>query len=166
MIINGVDKETGEVLKPYETKEHLAILTEVNKQVRFVRNNIIDESGNNLLAGKSGDALVEMLLMLAGYYEILGRWVSDERLHVNELKTSLDIKFANTYCDLKKVDSETNETARMKAKVMCQDQQRELDQNKHALEVIEKWRKAIGRYHDSTRSALGYEKSLTQVNRG
>lgn len=165
MVIEGINKETGEYVKPYETPEHLAILKTINTQVKFVRNNIMSEDGKNLLSGRSGDALVEILMILSGYYEILGKWVSDERLHVNELKSTLEIKFANAYCDLKTVTSETNETARMKAKVMCQEQQKTLDQNKHALDVIEKWGKAIGRYHDSTRSALGYEKSLASVSR-
>lgn len=165
MVIDGINKETGEYVKPYETPEHLDILKTINTQVKFVRNNIMSEDGKNLLSGKGGDALVEMLMILSGYYEVLGKWVSDERLHVNDMKSALEIKFANAYCDIKKVNSETNETARMKAKIICQELQNELDQNKHALDVIEKWSKAIGRYHDSTRSALGYEKSLASISR-
>lgn len=165
MVIDGINKETGEYVKPYETPEHLAILKTINQQVAFVRNNVMSEDGKNLLSGKGGDTLVEILMILTGYYEVLGTWVSNEKLHVNELKSALEIKFANAYCDLKAVTSETNETARMKAKVMCQKQQEELDKNKHALDVIEKWGKAIGRYHDSTRSALGYEKSLASISR-
>lgn len=165
MKIEGVNKETGEYVKPYETPEHLAILKEIGKQTKFVRTNIISDTGESLLTGKSGDVLVEYLVVLLGFYEVLGTWVSNEKLHIAEMKTELELKFANYYCDLKLIDSETNETARMKSKIMCQTEQRELDIAKHALEVIEKNRKFIGRAHDSVRSALSHEKSLAQVTR-
>lgn len=162
--MEGVNKETGEVVKPYETPEHKDILKVINRQVAYVRANIKDEEQEKI-AKLSGDALVEVLMTLTGYYEELGRWLADEKLHLADLKTALELKFANRYCELKQIDSETNETARMKAKVICSDDQKELDQNKHAWDVIEAWKKAIGRYHDAVRSQLSYEKSLSQMTR-
>lgn len=165
MIIEGVNKETGEVLKPYETPEHKNILKVINRQVAYVRANIKDEEGNELLSGKSGDVLMEHLIVLTGYYEELGKWLADEKLHLDDLKTALELKFSQEYIKQKQVQAETNETARMKAKIFCADDQREVDQNKHAWNVIEAWKKAVGRYHDTVRSQVSYEKSLSQMSR-
>lgn len=165
MIMEGINKETGEYVKPYETPEHNDILKVINRQVAYVRANIKDGEQEKI-ARLSGDALVQVLMTLTGYYEELGKWLADEKLHLADLKTTLDLKMANAYCDLKKVNSETNETARMKAKIMCGDDQKAIDQNKHAWDVIEAWKKAVGRYHDAVRSQLSYEKSLSQMTRG
>ncbi len=165
MILDGVDKSTGEIMKRYETPEHARIMHVVTRQVKYVRDNIKDGDVQKI-AGKGGDVLVEILMNLTGYYEELGTWLADEKLHLADLKTSLDLKKANEYVAYKGEEGETNETARMKALIACSDDQKALDQNKHAADVIESWRKAVGRYHDAVRSQLSYEKSLSQMTRG
>lgn len=165
MKIDGVNKETGEVIKPYETKEHKEILKVINRQVAYVRANIKDDDQEKI-ARLSGDALVEVLMTLTGYYEELGKWLADEKLHLADLKSALEIKFAQEYLKTKRIQAETNETARMKAKILCEQDQAELDENKHAVDVIDAWKKAVGRYHDAVRSQLSYEKSLSQMTRG
>lgn len=164
MKIDGINKETGEVVKPYETPEHQKILKVINRQVAFVRANIKDEDQEKI-ARLSGDALVEVLMALTGYYEELGKWLADEKLHIADLRSGLELKFAQEYIKQKQLKSETNETARMKAKIFCEKDQTELDENKHAWDVIEAWKKAVGRYHDAVRSQLSYEKSLSQMTR-
>lgn len=165
MRYDGTIKETGEIVKPYNTPEHSKILNVINRQVKFVRNNIKDESGRELLSGKNGDTLVEIMVTLVGYYEELGAWLADEKLHLDDLKTALDLKNADEYIAYKNQEGETNETARMRAKIACGDDQKELDINKHAWKKIEAWAKAVGRYHDSVRSQLSYEKSLSHMSR-
>lgn len=164
MKIDGIDKETGEIIKPYDTKEHKEIMKVIARQVAYVRGNIKDDDQEKI-AGLSGDGLVEVLMTLTGYYEELGKWLADEKLHMADMRTALDIKFAQEYIKQKQLKSETNETARMKAKIYCAEDQIELDENKHAVDVIEAWKKAIGRYHDAVRSQLSYEKSLSQMTR-
>jgi hypothetical protein len=162
--IDGIDKETGEIIKPYDTKEHKEIMKVIARQVAYVRANIKDDDQEKI-AGLSGDGLVEVLMTLTGYYEELGKWLADEKLHMADMRTALDIKFAQEYIKQKQLKSETNETARMKAKIYCAEDQIEVDENKHAVDVIEAWKKAIGRYHDAVRSQLSYEKSLSQMTR-
>ena len=165
MILDGVNKETGEIVKRYDTPEHNNILKVINRQVRYVRENVKDGDVQKI-AGKSGDVLVEILMNLTGYYEELGTWLADEKLHLADLKTALDLKKAKEYIAYKAEEGETNETARMKAMIAVAEDQEQLDQNKHAADVIEAWKKAVGRYHDAVRSQLSYEKSLSQMTRG
>lgn len=165
MKIDGVNKQTGEVVKPYETPEHLEVMKVITRQVKYVRNNIKDDEEEKI-SRHSGDVLVDILMILTGYYEELSFWLANEKLHVADLKTSLDLKFSREYIAFKQEESETNETARMKARIACETDQKEYDENKHAWDVIEAWKKSIGRYHDAVRSQLSYEKSLSQMSRG
>ena len=165
MKIESVNKKTGEYVKPYDTPEHLAIMKVITRQVKFVRDNIKD-GDNEKISGQSGDVLVNTLMALTGYYEELSYWLANEKLHVAELKTALDLKFAAEYIAYKKEEGQTNETARMNARIACKDDQEVFDENKHAWDVIEAWKKAVGRYHDAIRSQLSYEKSLSQMTRG
>jgi hypothetical protein len=164
MKIDGVNKETGEVVKPYETPEHLDIKKIIQEQIDYVNSTIRDKNGEKI-ARLDGDTLSMVLMELTAMYESLSRWLADEKLHIADLKTALELKFADTYCDIKKINSETNETARMKAKIICGDDQKELDRHKHGWDVIEAWKKSIGRYHDAVRSQLSYEKSLGHMSR-
>jgi hypothetical protein len=164
MKIDGVNKETGEVIKPYETPEHKAIMQVITRQVKYVRANIKD-GDEEKLSRLNGDVLVNILMVLTGYYEELGYWLANEKLHIADLKTALDLKFAKEYIAWKNEEKQTNETARMNAKIACENDQRDYDENKHAWDVIEAWKKAIGRYHDAVRSQLSYEKSLSQMSR-
>lgn len=165
MKIEGLNTETGEILKPYETPEHLAIMKVITRQVKYVRENIKD-GDTEKISRHSGDVLVDILMVLTGYYEELSFWIANERLHIADLKTASDLKFSREYLAYKQEEKETNETARMKAKLACEKDQSNLDENKHALDVIDAWKKAIGRYHDAVRSQLSYEKSLSQMSRG
>lgn len=165
MTIDGINKETGEVVKPYETKEHNDFGRVMLRQTSFIHNNVRKEDGTELLSGKNGDALVEIMLILVGFYEELGRWLADERLHLADMKTSLEIEFAQEYIKQKQLKSETNETARMKAKIFCQESQEAVDKARHTWDRVENWKKYIGRSHDSVRSQLGWEKSLAHMTR-
>lgn len=164
MILDGVNKETGEIVKRYDTPEHAKILHVITRQVKFVRDNIKD-GDEQKIDRLNGDGLVKVLMTLTGYYEELGTWLADEKLHIADLKTALDLKKAREYVAIKAEEGETNETARMKALIAVAKDQEELDQNKHASDVIDSWKKAVGRYHDAVRSQLSYEKSLSQLTR-
>lgn len=165
MKVDGIDKATGEIMKPYETPEHQAILKEINRQVKFVRQNVYDdEKKKNMLEGQSGDNMIEIMTILISFYEMLGRWCADERLHVADMKLDFNEKFANTYINIKKESQETNETARMRAQVACAKDQKAIEEAKHALERIDRWRKAIHSYWETVRSALGHEKSLAFIH--
>ena len=164
MKIDGVNKQTGEVIKPYETPEHKEIMKVITRQVKYVRENIKDDEDEKI-SRHSGDVLVDILMVLTGYYEELSFWLANEKLHIADLKTALELKMAKEYLAWKAEEKQTNETARMNAKVACESDQKEYDENKHAWDVIEAWKKSIGRYHDAVRSQLSYEKSLSQMSR-
>lgn len=164
MKIDGVNKETGEVVKPYETPEHTAIMKVITRQVTYVRTYIKDDEDEKI-SRHNGDTLVDILMTLTGYYEELSFWLANEKLHVADLKTSLELKFAKEYIEFKSEEKQTNETARMNAKIACENDQKNLDENKHAWDVIEAWKKSIGRYHDAVRSQLSYEKQLSHMSR-
>lgn len=164
MIMEDINKETGEYIKPYMSDKHQDILKVINRQVHFVKTNIKDGEEEKI-SRQNGDNLSSILMTLTGYYEELSTWLAHEKLHLADMKTALDLKKANEYVAYKQQEGETNETARMKAMIACGDDQRELDQHKHASDVIDSWKKSIGRYHDAVRSQLSYEKSLSQMSR-
>lgn len=165
MKIDGIDKQTGEIMKPYETPEHKGIMKVITRQVKYVRTYIKDDEDEKI-SRHNGDTLVDILMTLTGYYEELSFWLANEKLHVADMKTALELKFAREYIAWKNEEKQTNETARMNAKIACGQDQADFDENKHAWDVIEAWKKSIGRYHDAVRSQLSYEKSLSQMNRG
>lgn len=161
----NIDPETGEYLKPYEVKSHLAIKKTVERQLGYINTHLRNPEDPDAFARLSPDVLSNMLLDLAGMYEYLSGWLANEKLHISDLKTAYDLKFAETYVELKE-GGETNETARMKAKIECVYDQDEINKFKHGYDVIEAWKKSIGRYHDSVRSQLSYEKSMHSISRG
>lgn len=167
MIVNGTEMDTGEVVtgKPYETEQHANILKDIARQVRFVQEYVKDGNGKILLGGHDGDTLINIMTHLMGFYEELGTWTADERLRVADLKNALDSHFAQSYVDIKQLQGETNETARMKSKLITAREQEELDAVKRDLEVIDRWRKAIHGYWDTAGRALSHEKSLQYMNR-
>lgn len=164
MIMDGIAPDTGEVMKRYELPAHAEIKNAVNKQFSFIKRNFKDPKDPDKFARLDGDSLSMVLMELTGMYEYLGKWLADEKLHLADMKTAYDIKFANRYCELKALKSETNETARMKSTLICADDQDEINQHKHGYNIIEAWKKSIGRYHDATRSQLSYEKSLSFIS--
>lgn len=161
----NVDPETGEILRPYETKSHLDIKNIVGRQIKYVHETLKDESDPDKFARLSPDVLSMVLMELTAMYESLSKWLADEKLHVADLKTALELKLAEKYCDLK-LQGETNETARMKAKIFCSDDDMEFNRFKHGYAVVESWKKSIARYHDAVRSQLSYEKSMGMMSRG
>ena len=167
MIINGTELNTGEVVsvKPYETEQHANILKDIGRQVRYVQEFVKDETGKIILSEHDGDTLVEIMTQLMGYYEELGTWCADERLRVADMKNAMDSHFAQSYVDIKKLQDETNETARMKSKLITSEEQGALDKAKRDLEIVDRWRKAIHGYWDTAGRALSHEKSLQYMNR-
>ena len=168
MIVNGTELNTGEVTdgKPYESEQHANILKDVSRQVRFVQEYVKTGEGKVILGEHDGDTLVQIMTHLMGFYEELGTWTADERLRVADMKNAMDSHFAQSYVDVKSLQGETNETARMKAKLITSKEQEALDTAKRDLEVIDRWRKALHGYWDTAGRALSHEKSLQYMNRG
>lgn len=164
MIFEDTNKENGEMIKPYETLKHKRFGNVVMRQVKYIRSNIKDEDGNNLISGVGGDVLTEIMFILLGYYGELGTWLADEKFHLNDMKTALELKMAEEFV-LYKGEGETNEVARMKAKIACGELQTALDESKHDWDRADSWKKYVGRCHDSIRSQLGYEKQLAYMNK-
>src|SRR6266699_7227991 len=96
MKIDGVDTSTGEIMKPYDTPEHRAIMKVITRQVKYVRANIKD-GDEEKISRQNGDVLVDILMVLTGYYEELSFWIANEKLHISDLKTAVDLKFAKEY---------------------------------------------------------------------
>lgn len=165
MKIDHIDKTTGEVFKPYESPEHLKIKDIIKEQIQYVHRTLKDSNDPDKFARLDPDTMSLSLVELAAMYESLSKWLADEKLHIADLKTAYEIDFANQYCKLKSINSETNETARMKAKIMCADSEKELNMHKHGYDIIVAWKKSIARYHDSIRSQLSYEKSMGMMSR-
>lgn len=161
----NVDPETGEILKPYQTRSHLDIKNIVARQIKYVHETLKDESDPDKFARLHPDTLSMVLLELTAMYESLSKWLADEKLHIADLKTFLELKFSGRYCLLKS-KGETNETARMKSKQFCSEDELEVNRYKHGYDVIESWKKTIARYHDAVRSQLSYEKSMIGMSRG
>lgn len=164
MKLDGIEKSTGEIMKRYELSAHAEIKKEITKQVNFIIRNFKDPQDPDKFARLDGDTLSMVLMELTGMYEYLGKWLADEKLHIADMETDYDIKFANRYCELKALKSETNETARMKSMLICGDDKKEINQHKHGYNIIEAWKKSVGRYHDAVRSQLSYEKHLSFIS--
>jgi hypothetical protein len=164
---DNTDKDTGEVFdKPYQMPKHINYGTEIMKQLKYVRGTLKDPEDPDRFARLSGDTLSMVLMELTAMYESLSKWLADEKLHVADLKTEMDFKFADQYIMYKNRKSETNETARMQAKMACVEDERHLNKTKHTYDKVTAWKKSIGRYHDAVRSQLSYEKSMGTMSRG
>ena|SRR3990167_4292770 len=165
--MNNIDKSTGEVFdKVYLMPQHINYGGEILKQLKYVRDTLKNENEPDKFARLDPDTLSMALMELTAIYESLSKWLADEKLHIADLKTELDFKFADCYIMYKNRKSETNETARMQAKMACIEEQRNLDKTKHSYDKVLGWKKSIGRYHDAVRSQLSYEKSMGDRSRG
>lgn len=164
-IPDNIDPETGVILAAYETPSHLSIKLLVGAQMEYVNETFRDPDDPDKFARLSGDTLSMVLMELTATYESLSKWLADEKLHLADLKTALELKFADEYLRARKLH-DTNETSRMKAKLACADDYKELDIYRHGYDVIESWKKSIGRYHDAVRSQLSYEKQMAGMGRG
>lgn len=157
MILEDTDLETGEIIdqKPYETDEHRAIKNEVAKQIAYVNRTLKDEEGQ--IAKLDGNTLSLVLMELTAYYQYLYNWISNQRLYVSDLKSAYEIKFAKEYVRLKD-QGKTNETSRMMCKLHCQEDDKEINRQKHGLDVVITWEKSIARYIDAVRSQMAWIK--------
>lgn len=114
MKIEGVNKITGEIVKPYETPEHLKIKDVIKQQIEFVNRNIKDARGEKI-SRLNGDNLSKVLMELTAMYETLSMWLADEKLHIADLKTANELKFANEYVSYKNQEGETSLCGRHEA---------------------------------------------------
>lgn len=165
MILDGIDTQTGEMVKPYESEQHKKIREIVRDQQKFITENVFDEiKQKSMLDGQGGDNLVEIMTILNSYIEFLGGWCTDERLRIADLKVDLDDNTAKYYIKIKQEDKETNETARMRAQLLVSKDQRTIAEAKHMVDRVDRWRKTVNSYWETTRSALGYEKSMAFIH--
>lgn len=157
------DEETGEYVKPYETLWHGRVGQMIMTQQQYVKDTFRDEEDPTKLGRLDPDTLSMVLTELTAMYDSLGKWLAAERLHLADLKTAVDIKFAVQYRKAKQAGGETNETARMLAKIECGDDQKEVDQVKYSFDMVDAWKKSVGRWHDSVRSQLSWEKQAASM---
>jgi len=151
--------------KPYETDEHKAIHKHLEQASRYIQETLKDENDNDKFARLSPDVLSLVLFELTALYESFSKWLANEKLHLADLKAFYDISFSTAYLNHKK-QGETNETARMKAKIACSQYVDEINEYRHLFDSVEAVKKTIGRYHDSVRSQLSYEKQQEAMGRG
>lgn len=158
--IEITNSETGEILddKPYRSEQHLGFGGELVAQQRYVRQKLRDPDDPNAFAKLKPDEIMEVLDHLSAYYDRLTEWLANQKLWHSDLKTQYDLKFAQVYLKWKRKQGETNETARMEAKIETNYLLVGIDKCKHQLDTVTAWQKSIGRYHDAARSSLSWEK--------
>ena len=158
--IEITDEATGEVQteKPYRSENHLRFGNELVAQQRYVRQKLRDPEDPNAFAKLSPDQIIEVLDHLSAYYDRLGAWLANQQLWLSDLKTARELKFAQEYLAWKRKKGETNETARMEAKIAVHSLDVGIDKCKGHFDTVMAWKKSIGRYHDAARSQLSYEK--------
>lgn len=159
------DEVSRKPSRPYQTSQHLAIKSEITWQMQYIADTLGSPDDKSRFAALSADLLSLALGELTAMYTSLSRWLADEKLHLDDLRAHYDVVFANCYLD-EKDDGETNETARYRAKIKCQPIVDEINKYKHGYAVIEAWKKSIGRWHDTCRSQLSYEKQSEIMGRG
>lgn len=153
------------VKKSYERDDHNKIGNIILGQLDYIKDTFRDEEDPDRFARLPGEVLSMALMELTAMYESLSKWIADEKLHVADTKTAYDLKFADRYCELKQMKSETNETARMKARLMCGEDEKKMNKIRNDYDKVEAWKKVIGRYHDAVRSQLSYEKQMGGMSR-
>lgn len=153
------------VVKSYDQPEHARIGNMILAQLTYLKQTLRDPDDPDIFARLSGDTLSMVLMELTAMYEGLSKWIADENLHVADAKTEYELSIAEAYVKFKNMPSETNETARMKARLFCRDKEEELNKIKASYKKVEMWKKTIGRYHDAVRSQLSYEKSMGTMSR-
>ncbi len=165
--IQITSEATGEVQddKPYRSEEHLGFGGELVAQQRYVRQTLRDPEDPNAFAKLSPDQIIDVLDHLSAYYDRLGAWLANQALWHSDLKTQLELKFAQEYLKWKRKKGETNETARMEAKIATNHLSVGIDKCRHQLDTVTAWKKSIGRYHDAARSQLSFEKQQQYMSR-
>lgn len=165
--VQFTSEATGEIQdeKPYKSEEHLAFGNELVAQQRYVRQKLRDPEDPNAFAKLSPDEIMEVLDHLSAYYDRLGAWLANQQLWLSDLKTQRELAFAREYLKWKRKKGETNETARMEAKLAVGDLDKGIDKCKHVFDTVMAWKKSIGRYHDAARSSLSWEKQSAYMQR-
>lgn len=165
--VEFTDSETGEIQdeKPYKNEQHLAFGNEIVAQQRYVRTTLRDPEDPNAFAKLSPENIMEVLDHLSAYYDRLGAWLANQQLWLSDLKTQRELRFAEEYLKWKRKKGETNETARMEAKLAVGDLDKGIDKCKHIFDTVMAWKKSIGRYHDAARSSLSWEKQSAYMQR-
>lgn len=162
-IPSNVDAESGEIMeKPYLTSQHVTFDKEVVKQWNYIHRIVRNEKDPDAFAKLDGDTLSLLLTELTAYYESAGKWLVDEKLHLNDLKLARQFKFNDLYLSYVHRKSETNGTAKIQAQMLCHTDDQEINDATHIYEKVFAWKKAVGRWIDTSRSQLSYEKSMTQ----
>lgn len=160
-----VDHSTGEIVqKAYVTSQHQNYAREVMAQYNFVHRTLRNEKDPDSFARLDGDTLVMILTELTAYYETSKKWLADEKLHLDDLKLARQFKFNDMYLQFKQRKSETNETARVQAQMLCYKEDEELNSVQHNYNRVTAWDKAVGRWIDTCRSQLSYEKTMGNFN--
>lgn len=165
--VEFTNEATGEIQpeKPYKTEEHLSFGGELVAQQRYVRQMLRDPEDPNAFAKLSPESIIDVLDHLSAYYDRLGAWLANQQLWLSDLKTARELKFAQKYLEWKRKKGETNETARMEAKIAVNDLDVGIDKCRHVFDTVMAWKKSIGRYHDAARSQLSYEKQSQYMSR-
>lgn len=165
--VQFTNSDTGEIQdeKPYRSEEHLAFGNEIVAQQRYVREKLRDPEDPNAFAKLNPEGIIDVLDHLSAYYDRLGAWLANQQLWLSDLKTQRELRFAEEYLKWKRKKGETNETARMEAKIAVGDLDKGIDKCKHIFDTVMAWKKSIGRYHDAARSQLSYEKQSQYMQR-
>lgn len=156
--------ETEIIGKPYETDDHQHYGNKVLKQYQYVRSMVRDPEEPDTFTRLSPDLLSMMLTELTAYYETAAMWLADEKLHLADLKLAREFKFNDTYLMYKQRKSETNETSRVHAKMICHADDEIINKAQHTYDRVTAWRKAVGRWIDTARTQLSYEKTMANFS--
>lgn len=163
---SNIDRATGEVMeKAYETSQHQSFGDELKSQYTYVHRTLRDPKDPHAFQRLAPDTLSMLLTELTAYYESVGMWLADEKLRLSDLKLQREWKYNDLYLEQKQRKSETNETARVRAKMACHQDDLDINKATHSYEWVVAWKKALGRWIDTSRSQLSYEKSMTQFER-
>ncbi len=164
--IEIINHETGEVQsdKPYRSEAHLGFGKTLATYQKYIATTLRDTDDTTLFSKMSPDTLSIVLGELTAMYESLSMFLANQKLWVSDLKTMRQLKFAKQYLAHKALH--TNETARYKATIDCEEEDKGIDKAQHVYNTVEAFKKSTGRYHDAVRSQLSYEKSIMGMGRG
>lgn len=166
--IELIDPQTGEIKddRPYRSEAHMGFGKTLATYQKYVAETLRDPDNLDNFSKMNPDTLMLVLAELTAMYENLVGFLANQKLWVNDLKTSRQLKFARQYMHYKQMKGHTNETARMQSTIDCEVEDRGIDKAQHVYNTVEAFKKAVGRYHDSVRSVLSWEKTIGSMNRG
>lgn len=156
-----VDHSTGEIMqRAYDTTQHQGYAREVLNQYNYIHKTLRNEKDPDSFSRLDGDTLSMVLTELTAYYETAQKWLADEKLHLDDLKLARQFKYNDMYLQFKQRKSETNETARVQAQMLCHKEDEELNLVQHNYNRVTAWKKALGRWIDTCRTQLSWEKTI------